>query len=98
MAAELECDYATDADGPLGQADVDAVIVASPTHEHFGQIQNALKACKPVFTEKPLGSDLNEIDTCFDLAKRADLSLFVGFNRRFDPSFPVSPPGCRPGR
>ena len=56
-----ECDYATDADGLLGQADVDAVIVASPTHEH-GQIQNALKAGNR-FSRKPLGSDLNEIDT-----------------------------------
>ena len=34
LAKELECDYSTDVDGPLGQADVDAVIVASPTHEH----------------------------------------------------------------
>ena len=35
LAKELECDYSTDAEGPLGQADVDAVIVASPTHEHY---------------------------------------------------------------
>ena len=82
LAAELECAYATDVDAPLGQADVDAVIVASPTHEHFGQIQNALKAGKPVFTEKPLGSDLNEIDTCFDLAKRRPAAV-----RRLQSSF-----------
>ena len=31
LAKELECDYSTDAEVPLGQADVDAVIVASPT-------------------------------------------------------------------
>ena len=98
LAAELECAYATDVDAPLGQADVDAVIVASPTHEHFGQIQNALKAGKPVFTEKPLGSDLNEIDTCFDLAKRYDLPLFVGFNRRFDPSFASLAAGVQAGQ
>ena len=98
LAAELECAYATDVDAPLGQADVDAVIVASPTHEHFGQIQNALKAGKPVFTEKPLGSDLNEIDTCFDLAKRNDLPLFVGFNRRFDPSFASLAAGVQAGQ
>ena len=87
LAKELECDYSTDADGPLGQADVDAVIVASPMHEHYAQIQAALEAGKPVFTVKPLGSSLEEIDTCFGLAKRSGLPLFVGFNRRFDPSF-----------
>ena len=27
LAKELECDYSTDAEGPLGQADVDAVII-----------------------------------------------------------------------
>ena len=41
LAKELECDYSTDADGPLGQADVDAVIVASPTHEHYAQIRSS---------------------------------------------------------
>ena len=97
LAGELECEYATDADGPLGQADVDAVIVASPTDEHFGQIQAALEAGKPVFTEKPLGRNLNEIDTCFSTAKRAGLPLFVGFNRRFDPSFASLAAGVQSG-
>ena len=97
LANELECDYATDADGPLGQEDIDAVIVASPTHEHFGQIQSALEAGKPVFTEKPLGKDLNEIDTCFNMAKRIGLPLLVGFNRRFDPSFSSLAAGVKVG-
>ena len=65
LAKELECNYATNVDGPLGQEDIDAVIVASPTHEHYGQILAALEAGKAVFTEKPLGSSLEEIDTCF---------------------------------
>ncbi|MDP6795867.1 MAG: Gfo/Idh/MocA family oxidoreductase [Verrucomicrobiota bacterium] len=98
LAKDLECDYSTDAEGPLGQADIDAVIVASPTHEHYGQIQAALKAGKPVFTEKPLGSSLKEIDTCFGLAKRSRLPLFVGFNRRFDPSFSSLARGVKEGQ
>ena len=98
LAKELECDYSTDAEGPLGQADVDAVIVASPTHEHYGQISAALKAGKAVFTEKPLGSSLEEIDSCFGLAKRSELPLFVGFNRRFDPSFSSLARGVKEGQ
>jgi len=98
LAKNLECDYSTDADGPLGRADIDAVIVASPTHEHYGQIQAALKAGKPVFTEKPLGSSIKEIDTCFALGKRSRLPLFVGFNRRFDPSFSSLARGVKDGQ
>jgi len=98
LAENLECDYSTDVDGSLRRADIDAVIVASPTHEHYGQIQAALKAGKPVFTEKPLGSSIKEIDTCFALAKRSRLPLFVGFNRRFDPSFSSLARGVKDGQ
>jgi len=98
LAKELDCNYATDIEGPLGQLDVDAVIVASPTHEHYGQILAALEAGKAVFTEKPLGSSLEEIDTCFGLAKRSELPLFVGFNRRFDPSFSDLARGVKEGQ
>ena len=98
LAKELDCNYATDIEGPLGQPDVDAVIVASPTHEHYGQILAALEAGKAVFTEKPLGSSLEEIDTCFGLAKRNELPLFVGFNRRFDPSFSDLARGVKEGQ
>ncbi len=87
IAKELECDYATDIDDPLGQTDIDAIIIATPTGEHHQQIQASLKANKPVFSEKPLGNSLNEIDSCFELAQQIDLPLFIGFNRRFDPSF-----------
>ena len=98
LAKELECNYATNVDGPLGQEDIDAVIVASPTHEHYGQILAALGAGKAVFTEKPLGSSLEEIDSCFGLAKRNELPLFVGFNRRFDPSFSSLARGVKEGQ
>ena len=98
LAKDLECDYSTDVEGPLGQADVDAVVVASPTHEHYGQISAALKAGKAVFTEKPLGSSLEEIDSCFGLAKRSELPLFVGFNRRLDPSFSSLARGVKEGQ
>ena len=87
VAKELECEYSTNIDDPLCQSDIDAVIIATPTNEHHKQIEATLKANKPVFSEKPLGNSLTEIDSCFELAEKTDLPLFVGFNRRFDPSF-----------
>ena len=87
IAAEFGCSHGTNPEAALADPEVNAVIVATPTGEHFGQIMAALKAGKAVFTEKPLGSGLKEIDECFRLAAEKNLPLFVGFNRRFDPSF-----------
>jgi len=71
----------------LEDPSIQAVIIATPTGEHFEQIMAALKAGKSVFTEKPLGNNLDEIATCYAAARQAGKALFVGFNRRFDPSF-----------
>lgn len=87
VAGEFDCAHATTMEDALSDPDVNAVIVATPTGAHFDQIQAALNAGKAVFTEKPLGNGLDEIDTCFQLAQEKDLPLFVGFNRRFDPSY-----------
>ena len=82
-----ECDYSTDYESVLYRSDVDGVIIATPTHEHFKQVKDFLSAGIPVFSEKPLGYSIDEIDNCFDLAHKQNQPLFVGFNRRFDPTF-----------
>ena len=87
VAAEFRCSASQTPDDALADPEVDAVIVATPTQEHVGPIRAALEAGKAVFTEKPLGSRLEEIDACFALARARELPLMVGFNRRFDPSF-----------
>ena len=59
----------------------------TPTDAHFELVELALQAGKPVLTEKPLGRELQEIDSAFGLAKQKNLPLFVAFQRRFDSSF-----------
>ncbi len=86
VADEFDCECSSSMEEAIADSTVDAVIVATPTGEHFSQIVAALEAGKAVFTEKPLGNGLEEIDTCFQLANEKKLPLFVGFNRRFDPS------------
>jgi len=86
VSAEFACLPGATVDDALSDESVDAVIVATPTGEHYGQIVASLNAGKAVFTEKPLGNGLEEIDECFQLAEKKGLPLFVGFNRRFDPS------------
>ena len=71
----------------LADAELDAVIVSSPTQTHYDYIIQSLQAGKHVFTEKPLGNTVDEIAHCFDLAAEKGLVLDLGFQRRFDPNF-----------
>lgn len=87
VAAEWECQAHAVPDQAFADARVQAVIVATPTWTHHDYILAALKAGKAVLTEKPLGTSLKEVDACFHLAGERGLPLFVGFMRRFDPSF-----------
>jgi len=86
-ALEQGCRAANSADEAICDPEVDAVVVATPTDTHYPYVVAALEAGKPVFSEKPLGQRLEELDACFALAEEKGLPLFVAFNRRFDPSF-----------
>lgn len=81
------CRIAATAEEAVGANDIDAVVVASPTQTHFEFVAAALAAGKPVLSEKPLGTTLSQIDTCFASAADAGLPLLVAFQRRFDPTF-----------
>ncbi|MCW5517641.1 Gfo/Idh/MocA family oxidoreductase [Muriicola sp. Z0-33] len=71
----------------LSDTQLNGVIVSAPTQFHYEIICRALQAGKHVFTEKPLGKTATEIKTCFDLAKEKGLSLYLGFQRRYDTNF-----------
>ncbi|MEL6189558.1 MAG: Gfo/Idh/MocA family oxidoreductase [Myxococcota bacterium] len=81
------------AGGQAGEAlepvldDVDAVLIGSPTPTHFDLIRTAAEAGKAIFCEKPVDLDLERVDAVVELVGRARVPFFVGFNRRFDPSF-----------
>lgn len=81
------CKWGTDLTELLKDDALDAVVVASPTDAHFDYICQALAAGKHVFTEKPVGHTVVEINTCFELAQKHDLALHLGFQRRFDKNF-----------
>ena len=73
----------------LNDAEVDAVVVASPTPFHFDHITSALQAKKHVFSEKPLGQSLKDIKLIYQLARDNHCALFLGFQRRYDHNFQV---------
>ncbi|MGK0136601.1 MAG: myo-inositol 2-dehydrogenase/D-chiro-inositol 1-dehydrogenase [Algoriphagus sp.] len=74
-------------DAVIADPEVDAVIISTPTQFHFQYICKSLEAGKHVFTEKPLGNSSEQISICFDLAKKNNLALFLGFQRRYDKNF-----------
>ena len=71
----------------FGDPEIDAVIIASSTDTHAELIIAAAKAGKAIFCEKPIDLSLKRVDQCLAAVKKAEVPLFIGFNRRFDPSF-----------
>jgi len=66
---------------------VDGVVIASSTDTHLPLIVACADSGKSVFCEKPLDLDTSRAEQCRAAAADAGIDLFVGFNRRFDPTF-----------
>ena len=66
---------------------VDAVLIASSTDTHARLAIAAARAGKAIFCEKPIDLSLSKVDSCIQEVEKAGVPMFVGFNRRFDPSF-----------
>jgi myo-inositol 2-dehydrogenase/D-chiro-inositol 1-dehydrogenase len=68
-------------------ADVDAVVICTPTDTHADLIERFVRAGKAVFCEKPVDLSLARVAACLQVVEAAQGTLMVGFNRRFDPDF-----------
>jgi myo-inositol 2-dehydrogenase/D-chiro-inositol 1-dehydrogenase len=66
---------------------VGAVLIASSTDTHARLAIEAARAGKAIFCEKPIDLSLAKVDACLKEVEKAGVPMFVGFNRRFDPSF-----------
>jgi myo-inositol 2-dehydrogenase/D-chiro-inositol 1-dehydrogenase len=71
----------------LHDPEIDAVVIASSTDTHADLVAAAARAGKAIFCEKPIDLSLARVDECLAAVASAGVPLFVGFNRRFDPSF-----------
>ncbi len=66
---------------------IDAVLICSSTDTHHFMIEEAAKAGKHIFCEKPIDFDLKKIDSALNAVEQAGVKLQIGFNRRFDANF-----------
>ncbi|MGE0455272.1 MAG: Gfo/Idh/MocA family oxidoreductase [Vicinamibacteria bacterium] len=71
----------------IAAAEVEAVVVVSPTSTHGALVIEAAAAGKPAFCEKPPSLSMAEAGRMKDAVARAGSFLQMGFMRRFDPGY-----------
>lgn len=77
----------SDANEIFNDPEIDIVVICSSTDTHPKFIQEAAKAKKQIFCEKPIDTDIKRIKETLSVVKETGVKLMVGFNRRFDRNF-----------
>jgi predicted dehydrogenase len=70
----------------LSDPKIDAVVLATPHSQHEQQALAAVAASKHIHVEKPITLDRKSADVVVAAARKAGVTLAVGFCRRFHPS------------
>jgi UDP-N-acetyl-2-amino-2-deoxyglucuronate dehydrogenase len=84
IAGTVERRYA-DGHDLIGDSDVDAVAVVTPTRLHRDLILAVAAAGIPLFTEKPLAPRFETVVEIVEAVTRAGIPVQVGFQSRFHP-------------
>jgi predicted dehydrogenase len=69
----------------LADADIDAVVLATPHSIHAAQVIAAATAGKHVFCEKPFTLTKRQAEDAVAAVRKAGVTLGLGYNRRFHP-------------
>lgn len=75
----------SDLDQFLDEADIEAVLIATPDHFHVSNAIECLRQGKHVLVEKPLALEMEECQKLARVVEETGLKLQVGNNKRFDP-------------
>lgn len=71
----------------LARGDLDAVVIATPSATHVPIVEDAARAGKPIFCEKPLALTLADTDRAIAAVEAAGVPLQLGFHYRFFPAY-----------
>jgi len=77
----------TDPIEAIHDPDVDVVVIVTPTSTHAALIEEALRAGKAIWSEKPIALELAETARIVALWRETGLPVQLGFMRRFDPGY-----------
>jgi predicted dehydrogenase len=86
-AGRLKLALVSSTDELLQRPDIDAIVLATPPSGHTDQIIAAAAAGKHVFCEKPLAIHKEAAMAAVTAVDRAGVTLGLGYNRRFHPSW-----------
>lgn len=81
------CDVYADPETLIAEADVELIVVATPSHLHAPLAKKALAAGKHVVVEKPMADTVADIDELIAASKQSGTVLTAFQNQRLDPSF-----------
>ncbi len=71
----------------IHDADVNAVVIVTPTGLHAAHIEAAARAGRAIFCEKPVATDLRETERVLRVVQETGVPFQIGFQRRYDPAF-----------
>ncbi len=97
LAASLSAEV-RDSHALIDSADIDAVVIGTPTDTHYDLIHRAAAAGKAIFCEKPVDMSVARIRECQKVVEAAGVAFLTAFNRRFDPSFAAMQAAIRDGQ
>ena len=79
--------FYSEASDLIGDSEVEAVVIATPTHTHRRLVEKSLAVGKPVLCEKPLSISLADAMAIQEAVNSAGVFFQMGFMRRFDPAY-----------
>lgn len=71
----------------LRENEIDAVIIALPTHLHLRCAKQAAEAQKHIFLEKPIARNVKETKQILSTTKKNSVKLMIGYPLRFNTAF-----------
>ena len=70
----------------INDGSIDAVVIATPAHTHYGLAKESLKAGKHTLVEKPLTFVPEEAQELVELSEKTGKVLMVGHTFEFNPA------------
>ena len=87
LASNKKAKVSLDFDEILKIKEIDIIDICLPPHLHFSACKKSLEAGKHVICEKPLVSNLKEIDELETISKKTGKIIFPVFQYRYGPGF-----------
>ncbi len=86
VADLVNAKFAPDLEEIFADNHIDSIWITSPAATHAELILKSVNSGKAVFCEKPVASKLNDAQDLLDNLETNQTPVFIGFNRRYDPT------------